>query len=169
MKKLSLFLALVMLITTIGVPTLADDNSKYRNTSGTEVSETSVADTITKPYDTNVQVVAATDAQNELEAHIKNIIQVDGLSFKDLNGNGQLDVYEDWREEDTARAADLLSQMTLDEKIGTLWHASTGGTFTSLYPYTDDFLFSKENTVKVDDAYYVPMNTSTSAGGTTCL
>lgn len=33
--------------------------------------------------------------------------KVDGLKFKDLNGNGQLDVYEDWRQDVDARVKDL--------------------------------------------------------------
>ena len=33
------------------------------------------------------------------------LIQVDGLAFKDLNRNGKLDLYEDWRQEDEALAA----------------------------------------------------------------
>jgi len=32
------------------------------------------------------------------------IIQVDGLAFKDLNGNGKLDLYEDWRQSIDDRA-----------------------------------------------------------------
>ena len=35
--------------------------------------------------------------QPELVARVKNIIEVDGYSFKDLNDNGVLDPYEDWR------------------------------------------------------------------------
>ena len=31
------------------------------------------------------------------------IIQVNGLAFKDLNGNGKLDLYEDWRQDGDAR------------------------------------------------------------------
>ena len=39
------------------------------------------------------------------------LIQVDGLAFKDLNRNGKLDLYEDWRQGDNERAADLASQL----------------------------------------------------------
>lgn len=35
--------------------------------------------------------------QPELVARVKNIIEVDGYQFKDLNDNGALDPYEDWR------------------------------------------------------------------------
>ena len=36
-------------------------------------------------------------AQPELGARVKDIIEVDGYQFKDLNDNGELDPYEDWR------------------------------------------------------------------------
>lgn len=49
------------------------------------------------------------------------IIQVDGLRFRDLNKNGRLDVYEDYRQPMEARVDDLLSQMTLEEKVGMLF------------------------------------------------
>lgn len=35
------------------------------------------------------------------------LIQVGGYAFKDLNRNGKLDLYEDWRQDNDARAADL--------------------------------------------------------------
>ncbi|MCK5469431.1 MAG: glycoside hydrolase family 3 C-terminal domain-containing protein, partial [Cyclobacteriaceae bacterium] len=43
---------------------------------------------------------------------------VEGYQFKDLNKNGQLDLYEDWRLSTHERVQNLLSQMTLDEKVG---------------------------------------------------
>jgi len=42
---------------------------------------------------------------------------IDGYTFLDRNGNGTLDVYEDDRQPTEARVADLLSQMTIEEKI----------------------------------------------------
>ncbi len=42
---------------------------------------------------------------------------LDGYTFLDRNGNGQLDIYEDDRRSIEERAEDLLSQMTLEEKI----------------------------------------------------
>jgi beta-glucosidase len=55
-------------------------------------------------------------------ARVKNIITVDGKEFKDLNGNGTLDIYEDWRLSADERAADLLSQMTVREKVSQMQH-----------------------------------------------
>ncbi len=57
-----------------------------------------------------------------LNPHVKSIIEVDGYQFIDLNGNGSLDVYEDWREDAETRADDLVSQMTAREKIAQMQH-----------------------------------------------
>ena len=46
---------------------------------------------------------------------------IDGYTFRDLNKNGKLDVYEDGRQPVSARVSDLLSQMTLEEKAGMLF------------------------------------------------
>ena len=60
--------------------------------------------------------------QPEIRARVKAIIEVDGLQFKDLNSNGVLDKYEDWRLDADTRTADLLSQMTVREKISQMQH-----------------------------------------------
>lgn len=49
---------------------------------------------------------------------------VDGLRFRDLNRNGVLDPYEDWRLAPQARAAHLISLMSLEEKAGAMIHAT---------------------------------------------
>ncbi|MDI9628492.1 MAG: S-layer homology domain-containing protein [Acidobacteriota bacterium] len=62
---------------------------------------------------------APEDAQQPtLEARVKNIIEHDGLQFKDLNDNGSVDAYEDWRLPVAERVADLVGQMTIEEKAG---------------------------------------------------
>lgn len=53
-----------------------------------------------------------------LEVRSKKLIEVDGYRFKDLNGNGELDPYEDWRLSPAERAADLVERMTTAEKVG---------------------------------------------------
>jgi len=50
------------------------------------------------------------------------ILEIDGLQFKDLNRNGGLDPYEDWRQPVEERIDDLLSQMTVEEKAGLMVH-----------------------------------------------
>ena len=58
----------------------------------------------------------------EVIARIKPVLSIDGLSFKDLNANGLLDAYEDWRLTADKRAEDLLKQMNLKEKIAQMQH-----------------------------------------------
>lgn len=55
------------------------------------------------------------------------LIQVDGFAFKDLNRNGKLDLYEDWRQEDNARAADLASQLSAEQILPLMIHESVFG------------------------------------------
>ena len=50
------------------------------------------------------------------------LIEQDGYAFKDLDQDGELDVYEDWREDDETRAADLASKMTGEEIAPLLTH-----------------------------------------------
>ena len=57
-------------------------------------------------------------SQPELGAKVVRILEVDGLRFKDLNKNGRLDIYEDWRRPVEERVKDLVSQMTVEEKAG---------------------------------------------------
>lgn len=51
------------------------------------------------------------------------IIQKDGLPFKDLNKNGQLDKYEDWRLPVAERAKDLASKMTVEQIAGMMLYS----------------------------------------------
>jgi beta-glucosidase len=56
------------------------------------------------------------------QASIATPIKVDGEAFRDLNRNGSLDPYEDYRIAAADRVEDLLSQMTLEEKVGQMFH-----------------------------------------------
>jgi beta-glucosidase len=47
-----------------------------------------------------------------------------GLAFKDLNRNGKLDVYEDWRKSSDERAKDLASKMTIDQIAGLMLYSA---------------------------------------------
>ena len=60
--------------------------------------------------------------QPELGARKVQIIAEGDYQFKDLNKNGALDAYEDWRLPMEERIADLVSQMTLEEKAGLMLH-----------------------------------------------
>lgn len=51
------------------------------------------------------------------------IITVNGLAFKDLNKNGKLDKYEDWRLPVAVRAKDLAAQMTVEQIAGLMLYS----------------------------------------------
>jgi beta-glucosidase len=61
---------------------------------------------------------AQTAMQPELGSRVVKTLRVDALLFKDLNKNGTLDKYEDWRLPLDVRVNDLVAQMTLEEKAG---------------------------------------------------
>ncbi len=63
--------------------------------------------------------------QPDLGAKKASIITVGKLKFKDLNKNNKLDAYEDWRLPVEARIKDLISQMTLEEKVGFMLISTT--------------------------------------------
>ncbi len=63
------------------------------------------------------------------------IIQVDGYAFKDLNGNGKLDLYEDWRQSPEDRALALAESMSAEEILPLMWHNGCNSTSA---PLNDD-------------------------------
>ncbi len=72
--------------------------------------------------------------------HVKNnyallgepapVLNIDGTEwkFRDLNKNGKLDIYEDIRKPAEKRVDDLLNQMTIEEKAGTMFVTMIGMT-----------------------------------------
>ncbi|MDI9485702.1 MAG: glycoside hydrolase family 3 N-terminal domain-containing protein [Bacillota bacterium] len=82
--------------------------------------------------------------QADVKATVKPIIEVDGFYFKDLNANGKLDVYEDWRADIDDRIADLIDQMTLEEEVGLLFCNNTAGQFSGTYPVTYNYLYRQD-------------------------
>lgn len=51
----------------------------------------------------------------------KGVIEQDGLYFKDINGDGKLSVYKDWRCTPKERAQSLAKELSVEEKIGLLF------------------------------------------------
>ena len=52
------------------------------------------------------------------------IITKGGYAFKDLNRNGKVDVYEDWRKPAKQRAEDLASQMSIEQIAGMMLYSA---------------------------------------------
>ncbi|WP_392454337.1 hypothetical protein AABD60_00085 [Edwardsiella piscicida] len=61
---------------------------------------------------------AADAEQPPVVSRVHPLLHVQGYTFRDANGNGRLDPYEDWRLSAEQRSADLVARMTLREKAG---------------------------------------------------
>jgi len=68
----------------------------------------------------NVFAQKSSPQQPLIEHRAVDLIHEKQFLFKDLNKNQKLDVYEDWRQPLDKRVANLVSQMTLQEKVGML-------------------------------------------------
>ncbi|WP_454083337.1 glycoside hydrolase family 3 N-terminal domain-containing protein [Georgenia sp. Marseille-Q6866] len=97
---------------------------------------------------------AATVPAPELEQPVlemrstKELIEVEGYEFRDLNDNGELDAYEDWRLPVDDRVADLIGRMELEEKAGlmlidTLNAACVDGVRGAVPESADNFITSQ--------------------------
>jgi len=63
--------------------------------------------------------------QQNLGYRSTKILDIDGLKFKDLHKNNQLDIYEDWRLTPRERATDLVSKLSLEQKAGLMLISTT--------------------------------------------
>ena len=64
------------------------------------------------------------------------IVEDDGFAFKDMNRNGELDPYEDWRLDNETRARDLADKLSVDEMTPLFTH----GGWSSFGPEIDQLL-----------------------------
>lgn len=65
------------------------------------------------------------------------IIESDGYAFKDMNKNGELDPYEDWRLSYEERTVDLVSKMTIEQMSGLRINGAIGGLETDIPAMND--------------------------------
>ncbi len=139
-KTLSLILALMMMLSCFGAfaegessgesggdTMSAADVINMANSSAN--SEAAAAEKAYLESDCAFSVIPADETTGQIElsymAETTTILDVDGLKFKDLNKNGSLDVYEDWRKPTAERVADILAQMTPEEEVGLLFCVNT--------------------------------------------
>ncbi len=70
-------------------------------------------------------LIAQKVIQPNLGVRDVKILKIGSLQFKDLNKNGKLDIYEDWRLPVNKRIKDLVKQMTIEEKVGFMLISTT--------------------------------------------
>lgn len=110
MKKLSLLLAVIMMMSCF---------SAFAEEAPAGPTE---AELLAKPLAYSVIPADETTGQEKLSyvEGVTPILEIDGLKFKDMNKNGTLDAYEDWRKTDAERVDNLISQMNDEEMAGGL-------------------------------------------------
>ncbi|TIX51882.1 glycoside hydrolase family 3 protein [Alteraurantiacibacter aquimixticola] len=67
------------------------------------------------------------DEAPSIESRSIAVLEADGISFRDLDRDGALTPFEDWRLSPAERAADLTARMTLAEKAGVMVVATLPG------------------------------------------
>ncbi len=139
MKKLSLLLVLALMLSFVsiafaeapeassGEPASAADVINAANSAAN--SEAAAAEQARLEQRCEYATIPADETTGQvLLTYVEGvtpILEVDGLKFKDMNKNGSLDVYEDWRQETDTRIADLIAQMTPEEEVGLLFCVNT--------------------------------------------
>ena len=85
--------------------------------------------------------------QPTLAAKSKPVITVDKYKFKDLNANGKLDKYEDWRLSVDERINDLVAQMNDTEKVGMMMiNDNNAGCAGAVTTTADDYINNQKMT-----------------------
>ena len=84
------------------------------------------------------------------------LLEVDGFAFKDLNKNGALDKYEDWRLPLEERIADLVEQLTIEDIAGLMLYSghqsvSSSNLFGKMFAGTYDGLPLAESQKSLSD------------------
>lgn len=103
---------------------------------------TANAQNFTEKLNGNISIVTNKNGQSlgySTTSGVKLLI-ADGYAFKDLNKNGKLDKYEDWRLSADVRAKDLAAQMSVEQIAGLMLYsrhqpvpAPAAGFFASTY------------------------------------
>lgn len=96
-----------MLVTAYAIPALADD-PVYENYAKIRFVENKNGLVLGYSTESGVGILYDVDS---------------GYYFKDLNKNGKIDKYEDWRLDIETRTDDLLSQMPLEQKFALMGHS----------------------------------------------
>lgn len=65
------------------------------------------------------------------------IIYQDGYAFKDLNRDGKLDIYEDWRQPIEKRVEDLANQLSMEEIAGLMLYSNHEAIPATTYDVSD--------------------------------
>ena len=102
-------------VSIIGLASMSAGNSAYQPKSWTAVADSSGFILVKNNNGPTLGYSAASGVK---------ILTVDGLAFKDLNKNGKLDKYEDWRLPVDERAKDLASKLSVEQIAGLMLYSA---------------------------------------------
>jgi hypothetical protein len=78
------------------------------------------------PSPNRIQLALQQPSQQGRALTRSTAINSDGVTYRDLNGNGVMEPYEDPRRRSEERVADLLPRLSAAEKVGLLFHTILG-------------------------------------------
>src|SRR5690348_9157243 len=99
----------VAVLATVATPSAAQKAAKWKQAAKDSIY------TVTNAGGATLGYSAASGVQ---------LLTVDGFAFKDLNKNGKLDKYEDWRLPVDVRAKDLASKMSVEQIAGLMLYSA---------------------------------------------
>ncbi|WP_416148982.1 glycoside hydrolase family 3 N-terminal domain-containing protein [Salipaludibacillus sp. HK11] len=127
MKNRIKFLTLLLVLVLTSLIVMACENDEAGG-DPIEPEEVGSGDVKWDEEETEDGYMIVTNEDGETLAYSKDsdveLIQVDGYAFKDLNNNGVLDPYEDWRLEDSVRAENLASLLEVEDIAGLMLYSS---------------------------------------------
>lgn len=134
-RILSLLIAATLLGTTVAAPIgeaqAAQQEEKTVVSMGTDFTNTDVPNS-NYDYYKNVRYVVNEGGPTLSHSTDSNVDilyeEASGYYFKDLNQNGKLDDYEDWRLSSLDRAKSLAAQLGTEQRLALMTHGSTGKT-----------------------------------------
>jgi len=86
---------------------------------------------VVAPLDCTKAIYTAQPAVQVGDGTGKAIITVDGKQFRDLDDDGRLQPFEDWRLPERCRAQDLVTRMTVPQKVGLMSESTYVGDGTA--------------------------------------
>ncbi|WP_050699012.1 glycoside hydrolase family 3 N-terminal domain-containing protein [Anaeromassilibacillus senegalensis] len=134
-RILSFLIAAALLGTTVAAPIgeaqAAQQEEKKVVSMGTDFTNTEVPNS-TYEYYKDVLYVENEGGATLSHSSASNVDilyeEASGYYFKDLNQNGKLDDYEDWRLSSLDRAKSLAAQLKTEQRLALMTHGSTGKT-----------------------------------------
>ena len=119
MKRILSFAIALMMVLSI-VPAMAE-GAEYIPAPYTVAERAKIQDAYFEPV-----VYLNGEGEPSIGVTTLGVLKVDGKYFRDSDNDKELDVFEDWRLDPAARAADMVTKLTNDQKADFFFNAGSG-------------------------------------------